>query len=227
MIGENADARRAYAVEHPADTWEDFSSGVQCTLGFNAGPPFTPSAYNNMQLFQTPDTVVVMTEMVNTSRYPVGREAACGLGRAAVVRRLSRALGGGYDGGRDTELRCEAQVEEHDLECAARGAVYPWDADTLKYEFTVTDLETWTSPWTASVPLRLSPEAVDAAQQWYATVKRELGERSRSCSFGRHDGQAATNIRFRAPMPRRVRWVQNERRLTDDLAAFVAEHGAR
>jgi hypothetical protein len=28
-------------------------------------------------------------------------------------------------------------------------------------------------------------------------------------------------------MPRRVRWVQNERRLTDDLAAFVAEHGAR
>ena len=28
------------------------------------------------------------------------------------------------------------------------------DADTLEYEFTVTDPETWTSPWTASVPMR-------------------------------------------------------------------------
>ena len=26
------------------------------------------------------------------------------------------------------------------------------------YEFTVTDLETWTSAWTASVPLALNPE---------------------------------------------------------------------
>ena len=64
-----ADARRAYASEHPADGPEDFSSGVRCILGFNAGPPFTPSAYNNnVQVFQTPDHVVIMTEMVNTSR---------------------------------------------------------------------------------------------------------------------------------------------------------------
>ena len=28
------------------------------------------------------------------------------------------------------------------------------DADTLEYEFTVTDPETWTSPWTASVPMQ-------------------------------------------------------------------------
>ena len=32
------------------------------------------------------------------------------------------------------------------------------DADTLNYEFTVTDPVTWTSPWTASVPLALNPE---------------------------------------------------------------------
>ena len=32
------------------------------------------------------------------------------------------------------------------------------DAETLVYEFTVTDSETWTSPWTASVPLVLNPE---------------------------------------------------------------------
>ena len=28
------------------------------------------------------------------------------------------------------------------------------DVDTLEYEYTVTDPETWTSPWTASIPLR-------------------------------------------------------------------------
>mgnify|MGYP006928164128 CR=1 FL=1 len=30
----------------------------------------------------------------------------------------------------------------------------------LEYEFTVTDPETWTSAWTASVPLGLNPEAM-------------------------------------------------------------------
>ena len=32
------------------------------------------------------------------------------------------------------------------------------DADTLVYEFTVTDPETWTSSWTASVPMVRNPE---------------------------------------------------------------------
>ena len=32
------------------------------------------------------------------------------------------------------------------------------DAGTLLYEFTVTDPDTWTSPWTAAVPLVLNPE---------------------------------------------------------------------
>ncbi|MCH2253604.1 MAG: hypothetical protein MK365_10620 [Vicinamibacterales bacterium] len=64
-----AEAARVYRREHPSDSYVDFSAGVRCILGFNAGPPFTPSAYNNnMQLFQTPDHVVIMTEMVNTSR---------------------------------------------------------------------------------------------------------------------------------------------------------------
>ena len=30
------------------------------------------------------------------------------------------------------------------------------DADTLEYEFTVTDPETWTAPWTAQIPMRLN-----------------------------------------------------------------------
>ena len=53
----------------PADSWLDFSTYDRCLLGFNAGPPMTPSAYNNnVQVFQTPDTVALVTEMVNTAR---------------------------------------------------------------------------------------------------------------------------------------------------------------
>jgi hypothetical protein len=30
------------------------------------------------------------------------------------------------------------------------------DVETLEYTYTVIDPETWTSPWTASIPMRLS-----------------------------------------------------------------------
>jgi hypothetical protein len=157
-----ADERRAYAAEHPADTWTDFSSGVRCILGFNAGPPFTPSAYNNnMQLFQTPDTVVVMTEMVNTSRViPLD-------GRPHVdsdVLQWSGDSRGHWEG--DTlvvETRnFDAKRKWRNTTSSARleERFTRVDADTLEYAFTVTDPETWTSPWTASVPLRLNPEGM-------------------------------------------------------------------
>ena len=52
---------------------EDRGLAERCLLGFNAGPPIVPVAprgrYNqNMQLFQTPDHVVVFTEMVHEAR---------------------------------------------------------------------------------------------------------------------------------------------------------------
>ena len=58
--------RRDDLRDNPSAWTTSFSSGVRCVLGFNAGPPMNPSAY--MQLFQTEDYVVLMTEMVNTSR---------------------------------------------------------------------------------------------------------------------------------------------------------------
>ena len=64
-----ADERRAYREAHPADSYTDRSAFDRCILGFNTGPPMTPGFYNqNMQLFQTPDHVVVLNEMVHDSR---------------------------------------------------------------------------------------------------------------------------------------------------------------
>ncbi len=62
-------ARREYLSEHPADSWLDRNTSDRCIVGFNAGPPITPLGYNqNLQVFQTPDHVVLVTEMVHTSR---------------------------------------------------------------------------------------------------------------------------------------------------------------
>ena len=157
---ERAQARRDYAREHPADTWGDFSSGVRCILGFNAGPPFTPSAYNNnMQLFQTPDTVVVMTEMVNTSRViPLNGQPHLD----PDVLQWSGDSRGYWEG--DTLV---VETRNFDPKRKWRGTTASTrlverftrvDAETLEYTFTVTDPETWTSAWTASVPLVLNPE---------------------------------------------------------------------
>ena len=155
-----AEERRAYAAEHPADSWEDFSAGVRCILGFNAGPPFTPSAYNNnMQLFQTEETVVVMTEMVNTSRViPLDDRNHLD----PDVLQWSGDSRGHWEG--DTLV---VETRNFDAKRKWRGTTSSArlverftrvDLDTLEYEFTVTDPETWVSSWTASVPLRLNSE---------------------------------------------------------------------
>ena len=62
------EARRAL-LARDAHGPEDRGAFERCILGFNAGPPMNPSAYNNnMQLFQTRDHVVILTEMVHDAR---------------------------------------------------------------------------------------------------------------------------------------------------------------
>ncbi len=48
---------------------EDRNFTDRCILGFNAGPPMTPGAYNNiMEIVQTEDYVAILVEMVNDHR---------------------------------------------------------------------------------------------------------------------------------------------------------------
>ena len=62
-------ARRESQRGHVADSWVNRNAFDRCILGFNAGPPITPGGYNqNLQLFRTPDHVVLVTEMVHTAR---------------------------------------------------------------------------------------------------------------------------------------------------------------
>ncbi len=157
-----ADARTEYRREHPADSWVDFSDGVRCILGFNAGPPFTPSAYNNnVQVFQTPDHLVIMTEMVNTARLiPLDGRPRLHPG----VKQWSGDSRGYWEGDtlvietRNFDQKRRWRNSTESMRLVER--LTRVDATTLEYRFTVTDPETWTSPWTAAVPLVLNPEAM-------------------------------------------------------------------
>ena len=52
-----------------ADGPEDRGLSERCLVGFNAGPPFTPSIYNNnVQIFLNRDSAVLMIEMIHDAR---------------------------------------------------------------------------------------------------------------------------------------------------------------
>ena len=159
------EARRAYLRDHPADSWLDRNTSDRCIVGFNAGPPITPLGYNqNVQVFQTPDRVVLVTEMVHTPRVvPLD-------GRPALnsdIRQWSGDSRGHWEG--DTLVVETANFKDErrwiPLGTAPAGTgssanmtlverFTRVDVDTLEYTFTVTDPEIWTSPWTASQPMR-------------------------------------------------------------------------
>ena len=156
-VTEPGEARRtrvgSFNVEIP-ESYTDLSNADRCIMGFNAGPPITPGGYNqNMQLFQTPDHVVLVTEMVHTTRV-IPLDGRPGLDDS--VRQWSGDSRGHWEG--DTLVVETVNFQDHDAYSTWRGSSEDMkleerftrlDADTLVYEFTVTDPATWTSSWTA------------------------------------------------------------------------------
>ena len=156
---ERQAARRTYLAEHPADSWEDRNLAERCLVGFNSGPPMAPSAYNNIfQLFQTEDHVVILNEMVHDARIvPIDDRGPLDPG----VRQWMGSSRGYWDG--DTLVVETANFRDEtnfrgvtgDLRLEERFTRA--DADTLLYRFTIDDPRTFERPWTAEVPVALSP----------------------------------------------------------------------
>jgi hypothetical protein len=159
-VSEAAQARVAanrgsFGSELPA-SYTDLSNSDRCLMGFNAGPPITPAAYNqNVQLFQTPDHLVMLTEMVHTVRViPLDGTPALDDG----LRQLSGVSRGHWEGETlvvetaNFEARRDWRGSTEGMHLVERFTRV--DADTLEYEFTVTDPETWDAPWTVNLPMR-------------------------------------------------------------------------
>ena len=170
-----AEQKRAAAAEVRKDTgphepspggWVDDlgPNGLQvrCITGFNSGPPMTPGGYNNnVQLFQTRDTVVLLSEMNHNVRVvPLdGRDHI-------ALRQWTGDPRGRWEGDtlvvesinflRETSfMRGGASADLYLTERFTR--VSP---DVLLYQVTVNDPTTWTRPWTYEVPMQRNSEPV-------------------------------------------------------------------
>ena len=146
-------ARRAYVEEHRYDSYENRSSGDRCTMGFNAGPPMRSSAYNNnVMIFQTPGYVTILNEMVHNARViPIDNDPDVPFDQKSGVSRAhwegetlvieTDQFAGGSSG--------LTSINMHLVERLTR-----IDADTVAYEYTVTDPTVYERNYSVMMPLR-------------------------------------------------------------------------
>lgn len=141
---------------------EDRGLSERCILGFNSGPPLLPMPYNNnVQLFQTPEYVVLLHEMVHDFRIvPLD-------GRSHLAPHIRQWMGdsrGHWEGStlvvETTNFSDKVSFSGGLTGRGAFGDTYHLverftrlDEDTLLYEFTVDDPTWWTSPWSAAIPM--------------------------------------------------------------------------
>lgn len=137
---------------------EDRGLSERCIVGFNSGPPFTPSLYNNnIQIFQGKDTAVILTEMIHDARIvPLGDKPELN----DDIRLWSGDSRGWWEG--DTLVVETKNFNGLRQTFASRGANTDMvltekftrnSYDTVDYEFTIDDPSTFTDKITAIVPM--------------------------------------------------------------------------
>jgi hypothetical protein len=155
---QQREAGRAKILAAEPRTYEDRSLSERCVVRPWSGPPITPGNYNNnLQIFQTPQHVVLHVEQSHDSRIvPMD-------GRPKLhdnIRQILGASRGRWEG--DTLVVETTNFTDHLGKTAFRGSggnmhlverFTRVDADTLLYEFTVTDPTAYTRPWTAQLPM--------------------------------------------------------------------------
>jgi hypothetical protein len=125
----------------------------RCLLGFSStsGPPMLPTYfYNNLhQIVQTPDQVLILTEMVHDAR-------VVRIGGTHLPKTIKKWLGdsiGRWEG--DTLVVETTNFTDNTRFMGSTDSLKLTerftrvDANTLRYQFTVEDPKTWVRPWTA------------------------------------------------------------------------------
>jgi hypothetical protein len=148
-----AEARRL----HPADGPEDLSLADRCIA--RQGPPMVPAGYNNNhQIVQTSEYVVIFSEMMHDARIiPLD-------GRPHLPGNIHQWFGdsrGRWEGNTlvvettnftdKTNFRGSGE-NMHLIERFTRT-----DKDTLLYQFTVDDPDSFQRPWSGEIPLKRAP----------------------------------------------------------------------
>ena len=144
------------AMARVFDGYETRPLMERCVVWTHEGPPLLPPAYNDIhQIFQTPDHFVLFTELATNPPRIMALDGGPGIPDAI------RQFGG------DSRARWEGDtlVVETGNFIARRNyrgsnqyrhieeRFTLVDANTIRYEFTITDPTTWTSPWSGEVPM--------------------------------------------------------------------------
>ena len=141
---------------------EDRGLSERCLVGFNAGPPFIPSLYNNnVQIFQSRDHAVLLTEMIHDARIvPIVDSADSHAVLDEDVRLWSGDSQGHWEG--DTLVVVTRNFNDLTASFGASGTSRDKvlterftrvDPYTVNYEFTIDDPSTYTDKFTALVPM--------------------------------------------------------------------------
>jgi hypothetical protein len=164
-LTERAKQRQAAAAEHrkthPYDGPEDISLSLRCVTG---SVPMMGAGYNNYyQIVQTPGYVAVNMEMRHDTRViPIGD-------RPHLASNVGQWLGdprGHWEGDtlvvESTNFRADAGEGRGSLSPSGRltEKFTRTDPNTLKYEVTVNDPETYTKPWTATLFMKKSKDQI-------------------------------------------------------------------
>jgi hypothetical protein len=151
----------------------ELSLPVRCIIRTDS-PPYLPTIYNNnFQIFQSPGYVVIAPEMIHSARIiPMD-------GRPHLGKTLLQWLGDTRGHWEGTTLVLETTNFRTDDGVAYQGAnpaTYKITerftrvaADSINYEFTISDPATWTKPWTAMIPWT----KVDPGEQMYEYMCHE------------------------------------------------------
>ena len=155
---------------------EDRGLSERCIIGFNSGPPFTPSLYNNnVQILQGREHAVIITEMVHDARIvPLD-------GRPHIDDRIRLWTGDSRGRWEGDTLVVETRnfndlTQSFPPYGSAQGKLLTErftrvDPYTLEYEFTVEDPATFKDRITALVPMA----KVDGLMYEYACHEGNYG----------------------------------------------------
>ena len=151
-------AAAAEARQHPSafDSYETRPLSERCIAWQHEGPPILPPFYNDIhQIFQTPDHVVVFTELANNPPRIIPLD-----GRPHISDKIRQFPGDsrGWWEGDTLVVDTTNFVERRSFRGSTgfRHVVERFtrvDANTIRYEFTIDDPTTWTSPWSAEIPM--------------------------------------------------------------------------
>jgi hypothetical protein len=159
----------------PCDSYRDYGLGVRCIVHGGGFPDaMFPAVYNaNLRILQSPGYVAITYELIHDTRIiPLDAE------RPSLSPAIRMYMGDARAHWEGTTL----VVETGNLKATTRGAspalrlierFTRTEHDSIQYEVTFVDPNTWTAPWTAALDLKARP--ADAGVFEYACHEGNYG----------------------------------------------------